>query len=197
MEQRDLTLDTDMDRCLTDDSIWKKHCGPKHSVLTDNDCSYWRYVEMLYTKLVKFSSKSHKHSVGYCNGCFSFITLQGKERTELGHPQELWTTMKKLFKKEEITDVKTFVEWNKRSTFAIEVKGKRCKRHLVPVVNRYHRSTEYDGLDDKTQKRQYVVNLEAKVRTLETENAKLKRRLLEYEMNELSTPGLDSLKKLK
>ena len=197
MEERDLPLETDMDVCMTDNSIWKKHCGPKHSVFTGSDYSYIRYVEMLYTKLVKFSSKSHKHSVGYCNGCFSFITLQGKERTDLGHPQELWTTMKKLFKKEEITDVESFVEWNKRSTFAVELKGKICESRLVPVLNRYHKSTEFDGIDNKMHKRQYVVDLEEKVRRLETENAKLRKRLLVYHIGVFSRPGLDPLNMLK
>ena len=111
----------------SDEEIWKIYSGPTRQVIKEKDSNYLLYLEMLLKRIGLFSAKPNKHTITFCKGCFSFITLEGLQRSELGHPNSLLVTKTKLFKIEKITDIDSFVEWNKRTPLIIKRKGRETE----------------------------------------------------------------------
>ena len=192
-KQDDLYTSKDQ-RKLDDNDIWAIYNGPTHRMLKEDDQNYKRYAEMLFSKIMKFTSKSQKHSVGYCPSCMCFITIQGPQRAELDHPTHLMITSRKLFKDESISDVESFIQWNRRTEYTVKYKGRKSMAKVVPLINRYHIMTEYDILRTNKEKRTYVLDLEAKIKRLEFENGMLKKRLLLSHAFEYGSPEFLSLK---
>ena len=191
MEKQEICKLTESETKMKDDDILMMYSGPVHRKLKERDPNYLRYIEILYLKIEKFSNKSQKHSIGFCSSCICFITLQGVQRAELGHPTEDLITAKKLFKQEGISNLSTLIEWNKRTVCKVRQKGREIQMKIVPVINRYHIMTDFDNLISQKDRRSYVMNLEEKIRKLEAENGVLRKRLLVAHMNEFYTPGVN------
>ena len=181
---------------IIDSQIWSIYYGKKHKLMKENDPELLKFEEILYKKITKFSNNSNNNSVGYCKGCGSFITLQGARRIKLNHPQQHLITMKRLFQEENITNVESFIAWYNRTSILVKYKGRECQKSIVPTINSYHKTTEYDTIPTKQEKRIYVMNLEEKVRKLEAENQMLKKRLLVSHVIEFASPDFIATKKL-
>ena len=165
--------------------------GPKHQIVVERDPKYSEYMQMLFSKIEVFSFNTHKHLVYFCKGCYCFITLQGERRNDLGHPKSMLLSTKQLFKEEGITNIDSFIGWNKQTPYKIKYKGREEHKIITPVLNQYHRSSEYDGFRSNKEKREYVVELEKKVKRLEAENEILRKRLLISHLFEFAPSGVD------
>ena len=182
---------------LKDDEIWGIYSGPRHQRFNEKDYKYMKYVTMLCNRIGISIIKSDKHTVTFCPECFCFNTFEGEQLNELGHPRDLLITKTRLCKKENIKDIDTFIEWNKRTTQKIRYKGRNNEMSIAPVFNCYHKPSEYDGISTHKEKRSYVIELEKKVRKLEAENEMLRKRLLALHAIEFATPESISTKMLK
>ena len=197
MDENNETPTTKDGHEIIDDDIWKLYSGPKHQKLREFDTQYIRYVELLSMKIGMFSKKPQKHTVVFCSGCYCFISMEGKKLDELGHPNQFLITARKLCKKEKIKDMESFVDWNKRTSMAVKHKGRITKMSIAPIFNCFHKSSVYDGIESNQEKRNYVLDLERKVRKLEVENEQLRKRLLISHVLEFSLPDKDEIKKIR
>ena len=180
-----------------EDDVWRYYNGPSHHVFCEKDPNCLRYLRKLYSKVETFSLKSNKHLAHFCSGCFCFVTLQGKRRDELGHPNSLIKSAKQLFKEEGINDEDSFISWITRTPFKTMYKGRMKERYITPVFNQYHDPCEYDGMESNKEKRQHAYDLERKVKRLQAENEELRKRLLISHVLEFSLPDKDPRKKIR
>ena len=175
---------------ITDDEIWTMFSGPIHRQYKEKDNKYQRYAEMLLKKIGIVEAQSNKHTINFCQECFTFISFEGKELIELGHPRHQLITKTKLCKKENIKDLDSFIEWNIRNKMRAKYKGRINEMMIAPTFNCYHRASEYDGLKSNSEKREYVIELERKVKKLISENEMLRKRLLVSHVFEFASAGV-------
>ena len=177
-----------------DEQILTIYSGPKHQVIKDQDQKFARFAEMIYLKILKFSNNQSKNSAAFCKGCCSFITLQGERRKKLNHPNNLLISTKKLFQEEKVNDIESFIKWCSEITIIVRYKGRECTKSIAPTINCYHKTSQYDTIQTKEEKRTYALELEERIRKLEGENEMLKKRLLASHVIEFGTPEFISKK---